>query len=225
MKTCGKPLAPGNWWGYCGETDMGQTAPIQCNECDPIDGLPLLEKTQMSNNLRQAAQAALEALDAMHKTLIFSGSRESVLSTDLKRRAEALRAALAEPQPEPVAKPALEASRLALFARAMGHPAVLEIMADCADCIDTENSAQHDPEVFPYDGAKWVSLAAELRQQATEIRAEDPEIWAPQAQHPLTDEGIAWLWSWSASSDAEQTATTQQHAFARAIERAHKIGA
>ena len=40
----------------------------------------------------------------------------------------------------------------------------------------------------------------------------------------LTDEEIRDLWSWSATSEAERTATTQQHAFARAIERAHGIG-
>ncbi len=45
----------------------------------------------------------------------------------------------------------------------------------------------------------------------------------PQRQ-PLTDEQVRDLWSWSATAEAERTATTQQHAFARAIERAHGIG-
>jgi hypothetical protein len=36
----------------------------------------------------------------------------------------------------------------------------------------------------------------------------------------LTDEQISELWSWSMTPDAEKTATTQQHAFARAIESA-----
>ena len=47
---------------------------------------------------------------------------------------------------------------------------------------------------------------------------------APAAVPPLTDEQICYLWSWSASDEAERTASTQQHAFARAIERAHGIG-
>ena len=34
----------------------------------------------------------------------------------------------------------------------------------------------------------------------------------------LTDEEISDLWSWSQSREAEETATTQQHAFAYAIE-------
>lgn len=34
----------------------------------------------------------------------------------------------------------------------------------------------------------------------------------------LTDQEIRDLWSWSATEKAERTATTQQHAFAHAIE-------
>ena len=30
---CGKQLAKGQWWGFCGETDMGQTLPALCTEC------------------------------------------------------------------------------------------------------------------------------------------------------------------------------------------------
>lgn len=32
-KGCGKSLAKGQWWSYCGETDMGQTSPALCTEC------------------------------------------------------------------------------------------------------------------------------------------------------------------------------------------------
>lgn len=194
------------------------------------------------NDLRKAAQAALEALDAALPIIQY----DAQMMADITRHApldpesqakhdsteytserlvrtipqllDALRAALAEPQPisecadndspwliyKPCAaegkckqaqrpKPQPEASRLALLARAMGHPMVLEIMADCADCIATENSAQHDPDVYPYDGTKWVAMAAELRQQAAAIRAEDPDIWTTQAQQPLTDEQVTEL--------------------------------
>jgi hypothetical protein len=47
---------------------------------------------------------------------------------------------------------------------------------------------------------------------------------APPRREPLSDEQIRDLWSWSASAEAECTATTQQHAFARAVETAHGIG-
>ena len=33
MNGCMRKLAPGQWWSYCGETDMGQTAPFLCTEC------------------------------------------------------------------------------------------------------------------------------------------------------------------------------------------------
>jgi len=32
-KGCGKKLAKGQWWGFCGETDMGQTLPALCTHC------------------------------------------------------------------------------------------------------------------------------------------------------------------------------------------------
>lgn len=30
---CRKRLATGQWWTFCGETDMGQTLPALCTEC------------------------------------------------------------------------------------------------------------------------------------------------------------------------------------------------
>lgn len=33
--SCGKQLAPKQWWNFCGETDMGQTMPALCEECEP----------------------------------------------------------------------------------------------------------------------------------------------------------------------------------------------
>lgn len=32
-KGCGRALAPGHYWAYCGETDMGQSLPALCTEC------------------------------------------------------------------------------------------------------------------------------------------------------------------------------------------------
>jgi hypothetical protein len=46
---------------------------------------------------------------------------------------------------------------------------------------------------------------------------------APPQRKPLTEEEIRDLWSWAMTAEAERTATTQQHAFARAVERAHGI--
>jgi len=32
-KGCGYALVEGQWWKFCGETDMGQTAPALCTQC------------------------------------------------------------------------------------------------------------------------------------------------------------------------------------------------
>lgn len=56
---------------------------------------------------------------------------------------------------------------------------------------------------------------ASLESERDQLRAEVGRL-----RTPLTDERICELWSWSATAEAERTATTQQHAFARAIEAA-----
>lgn len=30
---CGCTLAPGQWWSFCGETDMGKSLPALCTDC------------------------------------------------------------------------------------------------------------------------------------------------------------------------------------------------
>lgn len=36
---CKRKLAAGQHWSYCGETDMGQTAPFLCEECGGVGKL------------------------------------------------------------------------------------------------------------------------------------------------------------------------------------------
>lgn len=58
------------------------------------------------------------------------------------------------------------------------------------------------------------------------LTPEDVRRLVPQAEpkrEPLSDEQITDLWSWASKQD-QGPETTQQHAFARAIERAHGIG-
>ena len=56
--------------------------------------------------------------------------------------------------------------------RAMSHPRVLEIMADCADAIDAEESAiTGEPTPYP-------DLAKKLREKSRKLYDEDPELWA-----------------------------------------------
>lgn len=55
------------------------------------------------------------------------------------------------------------------------------------------------------------------------LPADHPFRAAPQpVMQPLTDEEIRDLWSWSATAEAERTASTQQHAFARAVIAAYE---
>jgi hypothetical protein len=76
--------------------------------------------------------------------------------------------------------------------RAKDHPDVLEIMADCADAIETENSSMHDHETMgPYDGDHWLIYARELRDKAAKIRAEDPELWSAVPFHAFTLDQLA----------------------------------
>jgi hypothetical protein len=66
------------------------------------------------------------------------------------------------------------------------------------------------------------TLRGAARRSATVVHP--GKLAAPVVREPLRDEQIRDLWSWSATLDAEPTASTQQHAFARAIEQAHGIG-
>jgi hypothetical protein len=66
---------------------------------------------------------------------------------------------------------------MAAMLRALKHPDVLEIVADCCDAIDTENSAAEDFDDMN-QGSDWRNTANELRSEAAAIRVEeDPELW------------------------------------------------
>ncbi len=52
----------------------------------------------------------------------------------------------------------------------------------------------------------------------TVVNLEPIPLYTQQEWVGLTNDEIVKLWSWSMTAEAEQTATTQQHAFARAIE-------
>ncbi len=51
MSGCKKKLAQPCWWNFCGETDMGQTAPVLCTHCGG-------EYVLMEDVCRQANQEA-----------------------------------------------------------------------------------------------------------------------------------------------------------------------
>ena len=133
-----------------------------------------------NEKFREAAQQALEALT------VYDGTNGE---SKRKRVLAALRAALAEPQDEPVA---------------WMYPDDYERMV----------SSEAWAEVFS------VQVSSPTQGKTTVPLYTHP---APQRQ-PLSDEKLRGLWSWAMTAEAERTAATQQHAFARAIERAHGIG-
>ncbi len=82
---------------------------------------------------------------------------------------------------------ATEEMVIALLTQAMGHPSVLEIMADYAGAVETEIAAF---EGGGYDGSKWTEAALELRRQAAEIRKEEPELWATPSMRKISTDQI-----------------------------------
>jgi len=122
--------------------------------------------------LREAAQQALEALEAMQSYA--AAERKGLLICD--ESIIALRAALEQPEQEPVAW--------------------MVYTQDGKSVCVTDN---------PADFIEWRSFPLFTHPPRREWQS-------------LSEEEIRDLWSWSATAEAERTATTQQHAFARAIE-------
>ena len=90
----------------------------------------------------------------------------------------------------------------------------IEAMKMALDALEVANSC-----VDGYYIPKGKTHLPEVEQAITAIK----EALAQPERKPLTDEQIRDLWSWSMTAEAERTANTQQHAFARAIEAAHGI--
>lgn len=64
---CGKILEAGQWWHFCGETDMGQTLPVQCTECGGEYKLASPEKQE--EYLRKKANDLIDWDKSEHKNL------------------------------------------------------------------------------------------------------------------------------------------------------------
>jgi len=100
-----------------------------------------------------------------------------------------------------------------------------------ADALAALKAALEQPEQEP---VAWIQPdhLQKARRAPFSCRVEPTQRWAdfvPLYTHPprrewrsLSEEEIRDLWSWSATAEAERTATTQQHAFARAVEAALK---
>ena len=65
MNGCRRPLADDQWWNFCGETDMGQTAPALCTECG---GRFKLKEDTMTISDPRAELAGKAAIDNVRVT-------------------------------------------------------------------------------------------------------------------------------------------------------------
>ena len=64
MKPCGAKLADGQWWAFCGETDMGQGSPVLCEVCDVVNGLKRKE-----SDMKRISKNTLFAIMGMKATI------------------------------------------------------------------------------------------------------------------------------------------------------------
>jgi len=108
-------------------------------------------------------------------------------------------------------------------------------MAMEAEFVSRGKLSEEESELFVCTDKDIVRFANLVAAKAiAELESQEPVAWelgvvngvvtrrpiAPPQRTwvGLTDEEISNLWSWSMTREAELTATTQQHAFARAIE-------
>ena len=79
---CRRKLAPGQWWGFCGETDMGQTGPARCTECGGefiLDGVPDQEEKVAALITRSEAEVlALKQSKILNTRFYSNDLREEV---------------------------------------------------------------------------------------------------------------------------------------------------
>jgi len=90
-KGCNRRLASGQWWGYCGETDMGQTGPALCEDCG---GTFKLEETEMDEYQQILDEATLVITDeppdisVTFETVSETKERIQRIVEDLERKAK-----------------------------------------------------------------------------------------------------------------------------------------
>jgi hypothetical protein len=78
-----------------------------------------------------------------------------------------------------------------LLPRLLGHPRVLEILADCADDADAEQDSFR--EMNDSDDDLWLVFANDMRMASQAILAEDPDLWerdypVSASKEPMVDD-------------------------------------
>lgn len=169
----------------------------------------------MSNNLRQAAQAALEsALDEWIETDPDMAERwitEKLAQLALKQRLKDRRAALAAPQPE------LSSSETGN----VKHPEPVELM-NVRAIVQQAHMALEELQGPGYLIGGVMHHRIDLI--LPKLNAAIDFLAAPPAQQPLTDKQIDATYCESQDQDLRPQDKSRVFAFARAIERAHGIG-
>lgn len=191
--------------------------------------------------LRQAAEQALEALEQY--TGVVSSTNDPnawITVVDSGKPARdaiaVLREALAEQKLKPCRSPYCECEQ-----GKCTHPGFYDARGEqpaqhqepvthggrpmtLRECMEAEEPAKGEEHMTALQRAAEQALEALNRSDYLGWQFNIPVIKALRAalaepeRKPLTDEEIRDLWSWSITAEAERTATTQQHAFARAIE-------
>lgn len=75
--TCNKLLKEGQWWHFCGETDMGQTEPVQCTECGGQYELASPEK-QAEHEAAKARAKANPSVEGYFNLYTGEGARNTI---------------------------------------------------------------------------------------------------------------------------------------------------
>ncbi len=183
-------------------------------------------------NLREAAQQALEALQYGSTTLVEVAKNRWESRADLA--IDALRAALEQMPLEPDIAKILHQNLWNLYAEEPEQEPGFwgRVAARQSEKIKQLETALDELKQHEQEPVAWIDDSGHPKhlrhwQSSTENHLYGPlrplYTHSPRREwQGLTEEEIRDLWSWSATAEAERTATTQQHAFARAIEAALK---
>ena len=168
------------------------------------------------SDLRTAAQMALEALQDISRQP--EGDEQSAQAV-AKEAMESLRAALAQPEPEP------------FFTAANGFPqtfvskdrqknAIISLTEQCADLIRERDELQKQVWLYEKNGVTCQTYRHTIEQSCSECNVQ-MMYTAPPQRKPLTDQEVKVLWADVYEPEPHIWVIAER--FARAMERAHGI--
>lgn len=84
--SCGKILKEGQWWHFCGETDMGQTPPALCEECEPGGfklASPEIQAEHQRKKAEHMAQLEKERGTGMAGSYLYTGNGRNEIQNSI----------------------------------------------------------------------------------------------------------------------------------------------